>query len=124
MMVAERKKQVHNWGNEYQNNSTYTQKGRGPIHPFFKNALLIMIMVGISVGVVYRHANLVAMSREVNSLAVQKNQLADEKNSLQVEVAKASSLSRVETVATEELGLVEPRPEEYKVVRTSPEQSD
>ncbi|WP_353892210.1 cell division protein FtsL [Proteinivorax hydrogeniformans] len=123
-MVAERKKQVYHWGNEKSQTSQVTKNNQGPVHPIFKNAMLILIMVGMSVGVVYGHANLVAMSREVNNLQTQRNQLIDERNSMQIEVARASSLSRVERVAMEELDLVLPQPDEFKVVRHSPEQSN
>lgn len=77
---------------------------------------LIITGVFISIGLIYLHQRVqfAKLSYELNSLRENEKNLENENGYLQIRVNELSSLSRIEKIAKEHLGLIIPK--EIKIV--------
>ena len=79
----------------------------------------IIIVVFLSVGLLYlgQHVQYAKASYEISSVREAQRKLVNENNQLQVRMQELSSLSRIEKIAKEKLGLVVPK--QIKIIPVS-----
>jgi cell division protein FtsL len=81
--------------------------------------LLVLALVIMGITIIYRSSVIQNYNLQLQNQKQVYNQLVDEKYHLQIEVARLSSLARIDEIATEQLGLRPPNPEQIVVVNTS-----
>ena len=91
------------------------------VDPRTSRELFWLILLGAVLvlgGVLYAwpHLQLREAGKEAQELSREKERLLEENRKLRLEKAALESLRRVETIATRDLGLVEPAPEDTIVV--------
>ncbi len=85
----------------------------------FKKVKLLSIMIGcfaLSLVVVAQYSSLVVFNYRMSSARTELSALKEETRSLELEAAQLGSISRIERIAREELGLVDPEVGQLKVI--------
>ncbi len=84
-----------------------------------KKVKLLSIMIGcfvLSLVVVAQYSSLVVLNYRMSNARTELSALKEENRSLELEAARLGSISRIEKVAREELGLVDPEVGQLKVI--------
>ena len=71
-------------------------------------SLLLLCLIMVSVGMINQYGRIVAAKLQVHGITKEITELMDEKEYLQIEVKRLSSLERIEMIAKEDLGLQYP----------------
>ncbi len=85
------------------------------IHPlkFYLRILLVVITVGIYQ---YQSIRIDILAREIRSLELKRDQLINDKTTIQIQIDQLTHLSRIEKIAKERFGLISPGQEIERVV--------
>ncbi len=98
---------------------TTVKQLKQPLNPVIKTGIVVIVVVALGLGLVYRQTIITTRNREISNLRNSYSQLQDENNHLKIQVARLSSLARIEKIAVEELNLRSPRPNQIVVVNNS-----
>ncbi|SES73012.1 cell division protein FtsL [Anaerobranca gottschalkii] len=119
-MVAVKKERVNY---QYLKPNFEGEKGRQAkkltLSPVVKTGLLILALVAMGITIIYRSSVINSYNLELQSKKRFYNNLMDEKYHLQLEVARLSSIARIDKIATEQLDLRPPKPEQIVIINTS-----
>ena len=77
----------------------------------------MLFLIGGSLFHVWSRVQLIHLGYEVSNALKEGRTLAEANKRLQVEIATLKSYGRIEKIATEELGMTKPRPEQMIVIR-------
>ena len=120
MIVVDRKrelkdyKQANSTANDKLNNKKLkTSQRKNNIAYMLAYALLIGVMVIFGILYINKYVELNQTATEINQLQREIEILQDRKRNLQLQVSQSKSLERIETLAKEELGMVEPEQVKY-----------
>jgi len=86
---------------------------------FLKKVKLLSIMIGcfvLSLVVVAQYSSLVVFNFRMSNARTELSALKEETRSLELEAAQLGSIGRIERIAREELGLVDPEVGQLKVI--------
>jgi len=85
------------------------------IHPFkfYLRILLVVVTVGIYQ---YQSIRIDILAREIRSLELKRDQLINDKATIQIQIDQLTHLSRFEKIAREKFGLVSPGQEIERIV--------
>jgi cell division protein FtsL len=85
------------------------------IHPlrFYLRILLVVIAVGIFQ---YQSIRIDILAREVRSLELKRDQLNNDKATIQIQIDQLTHLSRIEKIARDRFGLVNPEQETERII--------
>jgi len=103
----------------------WTEKSRVPqrkpvgikFNLLFLFIFLMLFLIGGSLFHVWSRVQLIHLGYEVSNALKEGRTLAEANKRLQVEIATLKSYGRIEKIATEELGMTKPRPEQMIVIR-------
>ena len=70
--------------------------------------LLLISLLLVSVGLISQYGRIIATKLQIHGISKEISELMDEKEYLQIEVKRLSSLERIEMIAKEDLGLQYP----------------
>jgi len=80
---------------------------------FYLRIMLVVVTVGIYQ---YQSIRIDILAREIRSLEVKRNQLINDKATIQIQIDQLTHLSRIERVAKEKFGLVDQGQEVERLV--------
>lgn len=80
------------------------------LSPILSTGLLVVFLVAIGTFIVHRSAVITEKNRELLTVRGEYSQILEEQKHLQLNIARLSALTRIEKIATEELGLKSPNP--------------
>lgn len=99
-------------------------KVKKPLSPVLTSCLLVVALVAMGITVIYRHSVVHYHNQELHRMKTTYAELVDEQNHLLIEGARLRSLSRIDKIATEDLGLRPPGPEQIIVVNRATDSGD
>ncbi len=79
--------------------------------------LLLCFLIGGSLFYVWSRIQVIQLGYEISRALKAERSLAEENKKLRLEIATLKSYARIEKVATEELRMTKPRPEQVIVIR-------
>jgi cell division protein FtsL len=80
--------------------------------PLFKILFAFTLIVGLSIGYIWQRVTFLKISKEIKSLRSQISEQEERYKYLNIEIAKLSTVERIENIATTQLGLVYPKAEQ------------
>ena len=85
------------------------------IHPlkFYLRIMVVVITVGIFQ---YQSIRIDILAREIRSLELQRDQLNNDKATIQIQIDQLTHLSRIEKIAKDKFGLISPGQETERVI--------
>lgn len=119
MVAAKKERFNYQYPDQRVEQEVQKAKVRKPLSPVLTSCLLVMALVAMGITVIYRHSVVHSHNQELQRMKNTFGELVDEQNHLVIEVARLRSLSRIDKIATEELGLTRPSPEQIIVVNRS-----
>lgn len=116
-MIAAKKERYDYRNYQYKlDNRIDKQRTKRPLSPVLTSCLLVIALVIMGVTVVYRQAIIHSHNQQLHQMKNSYTELIDEQNHLNLEMARLGSLTRIDTIATEQLGLRKPSPEQIILV--------
>ncbi len=94
------------------------KKGRGiDFKRFLFFTLLLLLLVGASLFYVWTRIQVIHLGYEISNALKENQRLTDVNRRMRLEVATLKSYKRIERIATEELKMVTPKPDQVIVIR-------
>lgn len=95
-----------------------------PRHERLAMTSLVLLIFAAGISVVFFYAQIVNAGYQVNKIKKEINELDIQTRDMREDVARFSSLERVEEVATTKLGMIKPDGNQMILVKTNPAQAD
>ena len=95
-----------------------TRKGNLPktwVLLFF--TLLLILLIGGSLFYVWSRIQVIQLGYEISNALKEGRGLTETSKKLRIEIAALKSYARIERIATEELGMTKPKPDQVIVIR-------
>ncbi|MCK8823680.1 cell division protein FtsL [Fuchsiella alkaliacetigena] len=124
MIVVDRENKIKDYkhvtstAKDYQNSAQQVKKStllnrKKSVLYMFVYALLIGIIVVFGILYINKYVKINQTATEINKLQREVEVLEEKKRTMQLEISSSKSLKRIEKVAKEELGMVEPKQVNY-----------
>ena len=79
--------------------------------------LLLLLLIGGSLFYVWSRIQVIQLGYEISNALKEGRGLTEASKKLRIEIAALKSYARIERIATEELGMVKPKPDQVIVIR-------
>jgi cell division protein FtsL len=79
--------------------------------------LLMLFLIGSSLFYVWSRIQVIQLGYEISNALKEERAFTEENKKLRVQIATLKSYARIERVATEELGMAKPKPDQVIVIR-------
>ncbi|OGP74547.1 MAG: cell division protein FtsL [Deltaproteobacteria bacterium RBG_16_50_11] len=79
--------------------------------------LLLILLMGGSLFYVWSRIQVIQLGYEISSALKEGRGLTETNKKLRIEIAALKSYARIERIATEELGMTKPKPDQVIVIR-------
>ncbi len=88
----------------------------------FRFSLALFCLVAVGLFYIWTHVQVVSVGYRIHALEKMQEELMRERKALLVEIALLKSPERLESIATTQLGLQTPKPQQFVYFKIQPEQ--